>query len=235
MPEKQTIVTIDGPAGVGKSTVSKRVAAASGFTYLDTGAMYRAVGLFLQQEGVEPEDTERVIMALDRLQLQIVPAPDENTDVGVVLGGEDVTAAIRTPEMAMVASKVSAVPAVRRILTQMQQTIGAQGKVVAEGRDTGTVVFPHAAFKFFLDAHPEVRAKRRVDQLHQKGAQDVNYDDILAMTIKRDRNDSERDIAPLKASSDAVIIDTTKMTLTEVVEAILNKMKEGAQGKATSP
>lgn len=220
MSEKQNIITIDGPAGVGKSTVSRKVAAATGFTYLDTGAMYRGVGLYLEKQGVETDDIEEIEKKLQDMELKLRPAADENSDVGVLVNGKDVSDAIRTPQMSMVASRVSAIPVIREKLTEMQRSYGNKGKVVAEGRDTGTVVFPNAAFKFFLVGRPEERARRRVEQLQEKGVE-ANFDQILVMTLERDKNDSERDIAPLKQANDAVRIDTTEMSVEEVVEKIL--------------
>ncbi|GAB6193629.1 (d)CMP kinase [Desulfocastanea catecholica] len=230
MSETQNIITIDGPAGVGKSSVSRKVAAATGFTYLDTGAMYRAVGWYLLQQGIEPEETEVIGEKLADLELKLLPAADEESDVGVFLNGEDVTEAIRTAEMAMVASRVSALPVVRRVLTEIQRGYGEKGGIVAEGRDTGTVVFPRAAYKFFLDARPEERAKRRVLQLQARGVA-ADFNEILAMTLERDQNDSRRTIAPLKRAEDAVLIDTTKRTIPQVVDDILRiiegKKKQG--------
>jgi cytidylate kinase len=220
MSKIQNIVTIDGPSGVGKSSVSRRVAAAIGFTYLDTGAMYRGVGWFFLQQGVQLNDVETMTEKLPDLELDLLPAADEESDVGVLINGENVSDAIRTPEMAMVASKVSAVPVVRDILTKIQRSYGDKGNIVAEGRDTGTVVFPKAAYKFFLDAQPEERAKRRVMQLREKGVE-ADYKEILSMTLERDKNDSERVIAPLKKAEDAVRIDTTEITVVQVVDEIL--------------
>ena len=175
MSEKQNIITIDGPAGVGKSTVSRMVAAATGFTYLDTGAMYRGVGLFLQEHKVDLTDVAAIEKLLSQLDLQLLPAVDETSDVGVLINNRDVSLEIRTPEMAMVASNVSALPVVRDYLTSMQRSYGDRGQIVAEGRDTGTVVFPAAAFKFFLDAKPEERARRRYSQLKANGME-ADYD-----------------------------------------------------------
>ncbi len=220
MSEMQNIVTIDGPAGVGKSSVSRKIAAATGFTYLDTGAMYRGVGWYFLQQGVDLDDTGVIAEKLAKLKLQLLPAADEESDVGVLVNGENVTEAIRTPEMAMVASKVSAVPVVREILTQIQRSYGDKGNIVAEGRDTGTVVFPRAAYKFFLDAQPEERAKRRLLQLQARGVE-ADLQEILKMTIERDKNDSERAIAPLKMAQDADLIDTTDLSVAEVVNQIL--------------
>jgi len=220
MSEKQSIITIDGPAGVGKSTVSRRVAAATGYTYLDTGAMYRGVGLFLQQEKVNLEDSEEIAKKLSQLDLELLPAQTETGDVGVKLNGVDVSRSIRTPEMAMVASKVSALFEVREFLTRMQREYGIRGRVVAEGRDTGTVVFPLASHKFFLDAEPAERSRRRCAQLQAKG-QDADYETILSMTLERDKNDREREIAPLRQAADGVYIDTTQISIEEVVGKIL--------------
>ena len=220
MYEVQNIITIDGPSGVGKSTVSRKVAAATGFTYLDTGAMYRGVGWYFLQQGVALEDGEAIAKKLEELELKLLPAADEESDVGVLINGENVSDAIRSPEMAMVASKVSAVPLVRDILTEIQRGYGDKGSIIAEGRDTGTVVFPRAAFKFFLDAQPEERAKRRVMQLQARGVE-ADFKQILMMTLERDKNDSERAVAPLKKAEDAVRIDTTEITIQQVVDEIL--------------
>lgn len=229
MSEKQNIVTIDGPAGVGKSTVSKRVAALMGFTYLDTGAMYRGVGLHLQNESVDLTDNTKIRKVLEELDLQLVSASSENEDVGIVLNGVDVSTLIRRPEMAMTASVVSAIPVVREILTKLQKDFGAQGKIVAEGRDTGTVVFPRAQFKFFLDADPRERANRRVAQLREKGEQ-ADFDEMLSMIVTRDKNDSERAIAPLKQAVDAIRVDTTKIAIDQVVEQIMTGIRDVKNG-----
>jgi cytidylate kinase len=221
MSEKK-IITVDGPAGVGKSTISKMVAAATGFTYLDTGAMYRGVGFYLKQSHIDINDEKDLVKQLAMLDLQLVAAEDDKADVGVVINGKDVSTLIRSPEMSMVASRVSAVSAVRQKLTQLQREYGAQGSIVAEGRDMGTVVFPQAACKFFLDAQPEERARRRVEQLHIQGTK-ADFDEILAMIVERDKNDSEREIAPLKKADDAFLIDTTRMSIPEVVKLILKK------------
>ncbi len=223
MSDLQDIITIDGPSGVGKSSVSRKVAAATGFTYLDTGAMYRAVGLYLSRQGVNLDDAKTLADSLTEVQLTLLPAADEESDVGVVLNGEDVSLAIRSQEMAMVASRVSALPVVREVLTRMQRGYGDKGNIVAEGRDTGTVVFPKAAYKFYLDAAPEVRAGRRVLQLQARGVV-ADFEQILAMTLERDKNDSERAIAPLKMAADAVRIDTSELSVFQVVDRILGEI-----------
>lgn len=218
---KQKIVTIDGPSGVGKSTISRRVAASLSFTYLDTGAMYRGIGLKLKEAGIDLADDGAVRNCLASTSLKLLPASRGRDDVGLILDGQDVSEEIRTPEMAMVASAASALPAVREKLTQMQQEIGRAGKIVAEGRDTGTIVFPGAAWKFYLDAAPEVRMQRRADQLRSKGEL-VDEGELLAMIIKRDHDDKNRSIAPLSKAEDAHVIDTGVLSIDGVTEAMLS-------------
>lgn len=218
--KKQNIITIDGPSGVGKSSVSRKIAAATGFTYLDTGAMYRGVGWYFLHHHVSFDDSKAMIARLAELHLELLPAADEQSDVGVVVNGENISAAIRTQDMAMVASTVSAIPLVRKILTDIQRGYGEKGGIVAEGRDTGTVVFPLAAHKFFLDAQPEERAKRRFRQLQTRGVA-ADFAQILSMTLERDKNDSERAVAPLLQAPDAHPIDTTSLTVDQVVEKIV--------------
>lgn len=217
------VIAIDGPAGVGKSTISRKVAARYGFTYLDTGAMYRAVAWFLKESATDIEDVPAVEAALERISLQLLPAPSEGDDVGVLVNGEDISTLIRTPEISMIASTVSAIPAVRKKLTRLQRQLGDQGRVVAEGRDMGTVVFPRALHKFYLDASPEARAGRRARQLEARG-EEVDTKKLLEMTLARDRQDSERAIAPLRKADDAVLIDTTDLQVDQVLEAIFNRV-----------
>ena len=214
------VVTIDGPSGVGKSTVSRKVAAALGWTYLDTGAMYRAVGFQCRQAGIELGDAAALNALLARLDIRLLPPLHEGDDVRVMLHGEDISQAIRSPEAGMMASQVSALSAVRSTLTALQQKMGRAGEIVAEGRDTGTVVFPDAAWKFYLDAPPEERCRRRVGQLRAKGQQ-VDEHELLAQIIERDRNDRERAIAPLRMAEDAVLIDASDMTADEVAARML--------------
>jgi cytidylate kinase len=227
MSVKRQIVTIDGPSGVGKSSVSRIVAAELGYTYLDTGAMYRGVGHYFHNRDINIEDETRISSMLSGIHLELVPASSVDDDVGVLLNGEDVSEQIRTPEMSMVASKISALSSVRSFLTTMQRSIAERGKIVAEGRDMGTVVFPEARYKFFLEASPEERCRRRVRQLQQKGIA-ADAEEILEMIVKRDKDDSERAVAPLKKAEDAHALDTTSLSLEEVCEAILE-----AIGKTT--
>ncbi len=215
---RRRIVTIDGPAGVGKSTVSRWCAAELGFTYLDTGAMYRGVGLFMKERGVAFTD-DSVAPRLADVELELLPAAKEG-DTRVLLCGREVTEEIRTPEMSMVASEVSALPSVRTFLTGLQRQFGEKEALVAEGRDMGTVVFPTAAWKFFLDADADIRTLRRQKQMAAKGKQ-IDFDRLLAMTVKRDREDRNRRVAPLKAAEDARLIDTGPMTAQEVTAMIV--------------
>ncbi len=224
MSPKQKIVTIDGPSGVGKSTVSRRVALALSFTYLDTGAMYRAVGLKLKEAAIDLDDEAALRACLDTVRLDLLPAAGENDDVGVILNGRDVSQEIRSPEMSMLASRVSALPAVREKLTHMQQEIGRKGEIVAEGRDTGTVVFPRAAWKFYLDADPQERMQRRAKQLRGTG-ESVDEEELLAMIVKRDHDDQARSIAPLCKAEDALIIDTGVLTIEEVTQTMLEAIQ----------
>ncbi len=223
MTEKNGLITIDGPSGAGKSTISRLLAARLQYTYLDTGAMYRAVGLKTKRRGLDldtDEGKKELAEILDTLDLQLLPAPSAAEESRVILDGEDVSRAIRTADMGMVASRVSAEPVVRKKLTILQQEMGAAGRVVAEGRDTGTVVFPRAEYKFFLVASAEERARRRQLQLHEKG-QEEDFQELLEQIIKRDRDDSSRSLAPLKAAEDAITIDSSTMTIEEVVNTML--------------
>ena len=222
--KQNLVVTIDGPSGVGKSTISRKVAERLGYTYLDTGAMYRAVAYHFQVSQIDIADLNQVKTELDNIVIELFPAGDAG-DAQVRLNGQDIGNHIRTPEISMLASSVSALPVVREKLTMMQQNLGDQGRVVAEGRDTGTVVFPDAAFKFYLDASPEERAQRRVRQLRQRG-EAVDEDALLEMIIKRDKNDSERELAPLKMADDAVYVDTTFITADQVLETMLRVIRE---------
>jgi CMP/dCMP kinase len=227
MAEKKNIVTIDGPSGAGKSTISKLLAARLLYTYLDTGAMYRMVGLQVLRDGLDLEvqgAREKLASLLAALDMTLAPG-EEGRETRAFLNGEDVSDAIRTPEMAMVASRVSAQAEVRKKLTEMQRIIGNKGAIVAEGRDMGTVVFPDAMHKFFLDASSEERAKRRQKQLAENG-QKIEYQELLTQIQKRDADDSSRTLAPLKPAEDAVIIDSSEMGIEEVVSFMLAAINE---------
>lgn len=228
MTSTPEIVTIDGPSGAGKSTISRLLAKALGYAFMDTGAMYRAVGLAVQRGGLPLEESAALAALLPGLEIALVATAGET---GVLLNGEDISAAIRTPEMAMVASRVSALPMVRSRLTELQRRIGAGGSVVTEGRDMGTVVFPQAAHKFFLDATPEERARRRVAQLREQG-REVDAAEILAQIIERDRADRGRALAPLKPADDAVIVDSSHLDIPGVVALMHETIqrRRGARG-----
>lgn len=223
MCDHKRVVTIDGPSGGGKSTVSRALAAKLQFTYLDTGAMYRAVAYTCQEKGIDPTDAGQLAPLLAALRIDLLPPAEGEDDVRVIVDGQAVGHYLRTPEMAMLASKVSAQPLVRRTLTVLQQQIGAAGRIVAEGRDTGTVVFPEAAWKFFLDASPEVRACRRAAQLRRKG-EEVDERHLLAQIIQRDKDDRERILAPLKPAPDAVVIDSTGMPVEAVIQLMYDRI-----------
>lgn len=217
--DQDNIVTIDGPTGSGKSTVGKLLAGRIGFTYLDTGAMYRVVALETSRSGIDPADCA----ALSRLCATIRIAFKDGSGTRVYSGDEDVTEAIRTQQISMLASRVSAEKCVREELVRLQRDCGRQGRIVVDGRDAGTVIFPCARFKFYLDADAEVRSRRRYKELIEK-KQEVAYSVVHQELIKRDQDDSSRALAPLKPAPDAVIIDTTGMTVEEVVQAMLTKI-----------
>jgi cytidylate kinase len=224
------IVAIDGPAGAGKSTVARRVAAALGFPYLDTGAMYRAVAWKALRNGVDATDAAALAALAQQMRLAFSPlTPDGQQTVRV--DGEDVTQAIRTPEVSNLTSTISAFPAVRRVIVAQQRQMGEQAPrgVVLEGRDIGTVVFPQAQVKVFLTASPEERARRRVEELRGRGLP-AAYAQVLADQIARDTRDSRRADSPLAAAPDAVQIATDGLPVEDVVERILalTRQHEGA-------
>jgi cytidylate kinase len=218
------IVAIDGPAGAGKSTVSKLLARRLGFTFVDTGAIYRAVALSARRQGIGYDQDAALAELLGRIQISFQVAGDLNR---VLLDGEDVSAAIRTPEMSLGASAVSARKVVREGLLQLQRRLALAAPVgaVLEGRDIGTVVFPDADLKFFLLAKPEVRARRRYEELFQKGTES-SLDEVLTDQTKRDHDDSSRAIAPLKPAADAVQVDTSELPLSEVVRSLERVIRE---------
>ena len=211
------IIAIDGPAGSGKSTVAKLVAKRLGCIYLDTGAIYRSLGYLALKNGVDMENGPELARLASTMELQFSGDP---TNQRVILNGEDVTEKIRTEEIGMAASKVSRHPEVRAALLQLQRDFAEKGCLVAEGRDTGTVVFPNAHVKVFLTASPEVRARRRYNELLQKGVK-ISFEEVLESVKKRDAQDSSRKVAPLKPADDAVIIDTSHLSIDQVVERIL--------------
>lgn len=215
-------VAIDGPAGAGKSTVSRGAAKQIGYVYVDTGALYRAVGVNALRKGINTRDKAAVAESINGINVDLV---FENGEQKVLLNGEDVSAEIRTPPASMAASDVSAVPEVRAFLFDLQKNIAAKTNCIMDGRDIGTVVLPNAQVKIFLTASPEERATRRYRELVEKGSE-VSYKEVLEDLIERDYNDSHREIAPLKPAEDGVIFDTTGLTLEESVKEIVKIIKE---------
>ncbi len=212
------IIAIDGPAGSGKSTIAKLLAKELGFTYIDTGAMYRAVALKIKRLGIDPDNKEAVINVLKETDIRL----KNNEEIKVFLDGEDVSSEIRTEEIGKIASKIARYTEVRKILVEMQRKIGEEAKnAVIEGRDTGTVIFPNADIKIFMTAKPEVRAERRFKELKEKGL-NVSYDEILKEIVERDKLDTTRKDSPLKPAKDAIIIDTSDKTLKDVFKEILS-------------
>ena len=216
------IVAIDGPSGSGKSTVAAMLATKLGYMHLDTGAMYRAVALAAALDNLPYDDARR----LDELceQIRIEMRRNEGV-VSVYLNGQDVTEEIRSPEMSLGSSAVSAVPEVRSHMVSLQREIGSSGGIVAEGRDMGTVVFPDTPAKFYLDASPEERARRRWLQLKEMGIEEAP-EKVRREMDERDQNDTSREHSPLKKAEDAIIVDTTGMSIDQVIEKLADKVKE---------
>lgn len=210
-------IAVDGPSGAGKSTIAKAVAQRLGIDYIDTGAMYRAIGYKMLKKGVNVDDLEGIQRLLNTTEIDFSKG-------NIILDGQVINDLIRTPEISKQASSCSAVGIVREKLVDLQQKMGRAKSVVMDGRDIGTVVFPDAEYKFFITASPEERAKRRYNELIEKG-QKVNYDQVLADITARDHNDSTREITPLRKAEDAIEVDTTNMTIEEVIEYICKEMK----------
>lgn len=210
------VITIDGPAGAGKTTVSRMLADRLGYKYIDTGALYRGVALEALAAGIESDDDKKLGELCRQIELLFV-----RNEKGVRLysGKTDITDKLRTPEMSMMASAVSARPIVRQALLDVQRKLGAEKEAVFEGRDMGTVVFPEADVKFFLTADLKIRAQRRHKELAEKAPQDI--DDVEKDMARRDQNDSTRDVAPLKPADDAVFIDSTDTSVGEVIEKMM--------------
>ena len=229
-------IAIDGPGGAGKSTIAKTLAGKLGFVYVDTGAIYRTVGLYMCNIGVAPEDTAGIEAHLPEVRLDV---RCENGGQKMLLDGEDVSDKIRTPLIAKYASCVSAVPAVREFLFETQRTLAKENNVIMDGRDIGTVILPNADVKIFLTASAEARARRRVAQLAERG-ETVSFEETLASINERDARDSGRAVAPLKAAEDAVLLDTSDMTLEESIAAaekiIADRLgKRAPQAAQTAP
>lgn len=210
-------IAIDGPSGAGKSTISKMLAKKLGIIYLDTGAMYRAVALYVSRKGVDVNDRDKVVPLLSQIEIEFRGDGDEKR---IYLNGEDVSAAIREHAVSKMASDVSKIKEVRLFLVEQQRAIAKKNDVVLDGRDITSFVLPDSKYKFFLTATPEERARRRYEELKAKGS-DISYETVLADVNDRDYNDSHRDFAPLVQTEDAVLIDSTYLSTDEVIEVIL--------------
>lgn len=215
-------VAIDGPAGAGKSTIAKTASKELGYIYVDTGALYRTVGVSALRKKVDMESDDAIASVLPETNVEMKFVGGEQR---MYLNGEDVSAEIRLPEASMAASRVSAVPKVREFLFDLQRDLAKKNNCIMDGRDIGTVVLPDAQVKIFLTASPECRADRRYKELMEKGVE-VNYDDVLSDIIKRDYNDSHRAVAPLKPAEDSVILDTSGFELEQSIKAIMDIIKE---------
>lgn len=211
-------VAIDGPAGAGKSTIAKLVAKEKGYIYVDTGAMYRGLAIHFMDKGIQPQETEKVIEACKDAEVTIAY---EDAVQHVYLNGKDISSRLRNEEVGNMASVISAIPEVRKKLLELQQNLAKTQNVIMDGRDIGTCVLPHADVKVYLTASVETRAKRRYQELQEKG-EDCNLEEIAHDIEERDRRDMTREIAPLKQAEDAVLVDSSDMTIAEVVKTIVD-------------
>ena len=211
-------IAIDGPAGAGKSTIAKLVAKEKGYIYVDTGAMYRGLAIHFLDKGIQPQETEKVIEACKDAEVTIAY---EDAVQHVYLNGKDISSRLRNEEVGNMASVTSAIPEVRKKLLELQQNLAKTQNVIMDGRDIGTCVLPHADVKVYLTASVETRAKRRYQELQEKG-EDCNLEEIAHNIEERDRRDMTREIAPLKQAEDAVLVDSSDMTIAEVVKTIVD-------------
>ena len=216
-------IAIDGPAGAGKSTIARKVAAELSIIYVDTGAMYRAIGVYAIRKGVDTKNAPAVAALLPVISLELTYSEEQGQRI--FLNGEDVSSEIRLPEMGMAASNVSAIPEVRAFLLEQQRGMAKRQSVIMDGRDIGTVVLPDAEVKIFLTASAEERARRRWKEFSEKGLPDT-YEEILADVIRRDEQDMNRPIAPLKQADDAILLDSTALNFAETVEKVKEIIKE---------
>lgn len=220
IPKSGYVVAIDGPAGTGKSSATKRLSEKLGFVHVDTGALYRAIAYLFTQEGgsIDQLDEKRVTEIATQTELKFERIPGLNPSNRIIANGKDITSFIRTAEISMGASRVSAIRGVRDALLGLQRTMGGRGNAILEGRDIGTVIFPDADVKFFLTANIEERAKRRLAELEAMGSDAPSYEEVKTQIASRDQGDMNRAVAPLKKSSDAIELDTSLLTLDQVVE-----------------
>ncbi|MEZ8601218.1 (d)CMP kinase [Vibrio splendidus] len=226
MPSQSPVITVDGPSGAGKGTLCMLLADKLGFHLLDSGAIYRVLALAAIHHGVDTESEDALVPLATHLDVQFIAEGDL---VKVILEGEDVSGELRKEETGMAASKVAALPRVREALLRRQRAFSAAPGLVADGRDMGTVVFPEAEAKIFLDASAEERASRRLKQLQQKGL-DVKFDDLLSEIQERDDRDRNRPVAPLRPAEDALVLDSTSMNIEQVVEKALNYIESKLAG-----
>ncbi len=215
-------IAIDGPSGAGKSTIAKEIAGQKGYIYVDTGAMYRAIGLYMYRQGIDTKDGNSVSPKLKEVSLDLKYIDGEQK---IYLNGEDVSHDIRLPEMSMAASNVSAIKEVREFLLDVQRGFAQKNNIIMDGRDIGTVILPNADVKIFLTASPDIRAQRRYKELIEKGMK-TTYEEVKADLIKRDENDTNRPIAPLKQADDAVLVDSSNLTQQETVDKIISIIGE---------
>lgn len=220
-------IAIDGPGGAGKSSLAKAVAKELEIIYVDTGALYRTIGYYMLNHGIDPTDAESVAKELGNFKLELTYVDGEQV---ILLDGVNVKDAIRTPEISMAASNVSAIKEVRSFLLDTQRNIAKQHSVIMDGRDIGTVILPNAEVKIFLTASPEARAKRRYEELKSRG-KDVDYDQVYAEMVERDRNDSTRDIAPCVPADDAILLDNSGMTADETTAAVIKIIEKAKKGQ----
>lgn len=223
------IVAIDGPSGAGKSTIAKIVAKTVGFSCLDTGAMFRSIAVLALEKGISLDDDAALGALATENEITFTFDDNEERTQHVFIAGKEVTSAIRTAEVDKAVSPVSATPSVRAALLEQQRRIGNAGNYVVEGRDIGTTVFPQAEVKIFLTASAEERARRRVSQNEARGIGSVDYEEVLADIIRRDQADSTRAVSPLRQAEDAYLLDSSDLTIDQVVEAICSRVKQAAQ------
>ena len=225
---KNISIAIDGPAGAGKSTMAKRVAKDLGYVYVDTGAIYRTIGYYVNMCGIGPKDVDGVTRLIDDVNIEI--AYGEDGQQKMLLNGKDVTGELRTPLMSDYASKISAMKVVRDFLLDVQRNMAKKHNVIMDGRDIGTVVLPQADVKIFLTASAEVRAERRLKELLERGEKNVTFEGILQDMKERDHRDMNRPVAPLKQAEDATLLDTSVLTIEESIAAIKKIIEEKLQG-----
>lgn len=223
------IVAIDGPSGAGKSTIAKIVAKTVGFSCLDTGAMFRSIAVLALEKGISLDDNAALGALATENEIAFTFDDNEERTQHVFIAGKEVTSTIRTAEVDKAVSPVSAAPSVRAALLEQQRRIGNAGNYVVEGRDIGTTVFPQAEVKIFLTASAEERARRRVSQNEARGIGSVDYEEVLADIIRRDQADSTRAVSPLRQAEDAYLLDSSDLTIDQVVEAICSRVKQAAQ------